>query len=155
MIHPLAFTISDTVFWSAVAAIVAALWGSVLLLFSMVRRMVERQLADLREEVGGLRQKNEVLERRSERCEHDRELLYQALLEQLPPDKAAYLQEAWDTGDTHVDAAPGTPEHVEFMRRLQMRRERTRYVKATAGKNRLQVADETASSIIIPPGTVT
>jgi hypothetical protein len=40
----LAFTISDNILWTAIGAVVVALWGALVGLFALMRRLVAKQL---------------------------------------------------------------------------------------------------------------
>lgn len=111
----LAFTISDSVFWGAIAAVILALWGAVKGLYSRFTKLTDERLAEQGRQILQLQQD-------ARECKHDRQILFDFLTQILPTEARARILEIWNNNnDTHIP-----PDSPEAEARLQLRRERKR-----------------------------
>lgn len=111
----LAFTISDSVFWGAIAAIILALWGALVLKDKRAQKLTDERLAEQDRQILQLQQD-------ARECKHDRQILFDFLTQILPAEARARILEIWNSNnDTHIP-----PDSPEAEARLQLRRERKR-----------------------------
>lgn len=111
----IAFTISDSVFWGAIAAVILALWGALVIKDKRAQKLTDERLAEQDRQIRSLQED-------ARQCKEDRQILFDYLTQILPPEARARLIDIWHNTDTHIP--PDSPEAIARLRERQERKRR-------------------------------